>query len=890
MRRLACFITALLLVVSAIAQKASPGEKMLVEGRKLWQEFCMDMTSHPIGEVLDHLVKAATALKGEGNDEGLCDAAILSAEVFSKNYEYQESAISLCEKILETMPSLSSIYNYRATYLLANLYLQNQAGKASGVINRKHFTIDESTLTVADICLGMCVAARLSQSVDDYDSADYAFSQIKMLDTSSMDRFSLVKYIEAMMGYAQMLMSESKLKEASDFLEGIRALIKKNRLDNSTAIIPFRNAVAQLLLLDGDYRGASNWAQEACRPAMTYISPVSVESIRAAMIYATASSRLGQGEQAVQFLNTVLGFIERQLGVDSPLYYTVMMQLARVYYADKDYVSSAELFQKCVDYAISHRYNEMSAVSEMIIALGAKGEAREILDAGKLALSTLRNYFHENFLFLSDASRQRSWNATGLTLVNSIANAVCPDVDTEGILYTLSLLSKGALLDTSTQVAEIYEKNGDTDFLFALRAYRETLQQLEDEFARPEPNQAVISKMRDRLFALSSLVSNHYAEIPKEELTWCEATWEDISNHLAVDEAAVEYFRFSSIDGKENNYIASVLVKGKPPVNITLAVDEQALSALSPSSLCQKGFLHDIFLRPISGAISGKKRVYYSPVGVMNGLPLECMEEDYNVMRLTSTRRLLIPNDEQRWSSAAFFGGLDYNLAPEEMEYYAESTSRGRFPSSSRFWSPLQGSLSEVTEAYSITDVPDKVLVTGGEGVEERFKALSGRGVNLIHVATHGYFDISAGEERGVKLSEEDLAMYHSGLVFAGVNNHLPSSDGIDNGLLSSLEVARMNLLGCRLVILSACGSGRTVSGRTSDLYGLLRAFKKAGCQSVLMTLWDVDDEVTALLMSFFYKALSRGESPSSALAYAREETRKSYPDPSYWAPFILID
>ena len=83
-------------------------------------------------------------------------------------------------------------------------------------------------------------------------------------------------------------------------------------------------------------------------------------------------------------------------------------------------------------------------------------------------------------------------------------------------------------------------------------------------------------------------------------------------------------------------------------------------------------------------------------------------------------------------------------------------------------------------------------------------------------------------------------------------------------------------------------------------VFGLQRAFKKAGVQTLLMSLWEVDDDATQLMMSEFYKALSQGAGKRQALELAQQAVRQhtftrngkkvSGNDPFYWAAFIMMD
>ena len=83
-----------------------------------------------------------------------------------------------------------------------------------------------------------------------------------------------------------------------------------------------------------------------------------------------------------------------------------------------------------------------------------------------------------------------------------------------------------------------------------------------------------------------------------------------------------------------------------------------------------------------------------------------------------------------------------------------------------------------------------------------------------------------------------------------------------------------------------------TALGEVSDdgVLGLQRAFKNAGVQTVVMSLWKVDDNATELMMEEFYRHLLRGETKRESFTKAQSAVRVKYNDPFYWAAFIMLD
>jgi CHAT domain-containing protein len=140
-----------------------------------------------------------------------------------------------------------------------------------------------------------------------------------------------------------------------------------------------------------------------------------------------------------------------------------------------------------------------------------------------------------------------------------------------------------------------------------------------------------------------------------------------------------------------------------------------------------------------------------------------------------------------------------------------------------------------------------------------------------------------------------DNSLRRSGLAFAGAQKAWDGEEipkGIDDGVMLAQEIASMDLAGTDLVVLSACETGLGEIN-SEGVFGLQRAFKKAGVQTLIMSLWKVHDEATALFMQTFYDNLLSGKSKRDSFAAAQMALRKHRDygkDPAYWAAFVMLD
>lgn len=130
--------------------------------------------------------------------------------------------------------------------------------------------------------------------------------------------------------------------------------------------------------------------------------------------------------------------------------------------------------------------------------------------------------------------------------------------------------------------------------------------------------------------------------------------------------------------------------------------------------------------------------------------------------------------------------------------------------------------------------------------------------------------------------------LVRSGLALAGVNQHRGSDD---DGLLTALEAASLDLWGTKLVVLSACDTGVGKVKNGEGVYGLRRALVLAGSQTQVMSLWPVSDRETRRLMAGYYRRLMKGEGRGEALRQIQLEMLKEAKPrhPYYWAGFIQV-
>ncbi|GAB4317686.1 MAG: hypothetical protein Kow0074_06450 [Candidatus Zixiibacteriota bacterium] len=212
---------------------------------------------------------------------------------------------------------------------------------------------------------------------------------------------------------------------------------------------------------------------------------------------------------------------------------------------------------------------------------------------------------------------------------------------------------------------------------------------------------------------------------------------------------------------------------------------------------------------------------------------------------------------------------------------------------------PLPGSVREISEIADIwkSGGQHTADVVSGAGASEEFLKSHARDYEVLHIATHGFIipDSCSGVQNDAGDWEtHSAALLNYGLLLAGANHADEDriAPGAEDGVLTSEEVSLLTLDSTRLVVLSACESGRGVVFRGfGGSIGLCHAFQVAGAATVISSMWPVSDQVTADIMRYIHSADTETYAEALrdyAVQYinaARVEGR--YPDPFYWASFV---
>ena len=376
----------------------------------------------------------------------------------------------------------------------------------------------------------------------------------------------------------------------------------------------------------------------------------------------------------------------------------------------------------------------------------------------------------------------------------------------------------------------------------------------------------------------------------------------------------------------------------------------------SPPTNDESATLYSLLWQPLIPLLKGVQRIYYAPAGDLHRLNLAAvqphelappLQKQWELVRINSTRSLIGPYNQSTdpradlptialpcWDkdkidpalTARFFGSIevdyyDPGLAATQKDaalfgniYYdmdsiaiqnqlfiprnivnPKKGRRSQPIGPTEEWQMLFGATEEIIAIKTkLTRHQYEVQVYEGHAAsEEAFKRLgnsSSTSPRIIHIATHGFFLADSA------LQETDNPMHRSGLILAGANHAWKKRKplkGMEDGILTAFEISLLNLQNTELVVLSACETGLGHIENNEGVFGLQRAFKKAGVKNLIVSLWSIPDNATQALMTRFYQNCLEKDMPIRAALFAAQQwmrEQENYQNPYFWAGFVLLE
>ncbi len=533
-----------------------------------------------------------------------------------------------------------------------------------------------------------------------------------------------------------------------------------------------------------------------------------------------------------------------------------------------------------------------------------------------------------------------------------------------GQMYDALLQEKGLIAESAAAMRAAVAASGDQQAVAMLDKLASDKAQLAALSASTAGNRGPqVAQLQQEANTLEQGLMRRSAAMVQQKAQNA-ATWRDVQKALKPGESAVELIRFQYETGVAvtGNLVYAALVvtpESKEPELIVLgeAKDLEAGPMLAyrddvaqtrgfkavatPAASGQAGGVanteaaYAAFWKPIEPALGGARRVYLSPDGVLDSIPIGLMAdgngkmvlEKYQLRIVNSTKDLLLPVHVAHLKSALLVGNPNFDLSATQQKTaiaklrgvttgVGASLQQASIPAgnaaqtASRGGELKGGNLNPLPGTQVEVDTVDKLLTTAGWRTTEFTSDLAlketvtrARGPRVLHIATHGFFLtdeelLANAAAQGQQANLNQDPMLRAGLFFAGANRVRQGDapdQGVDDGVLTAFEASQLNLQGTEIVVLSACETGLGKVSNSEGVFGLRRGLQEAGADAVMMSMWSVPDMETQELMALFYAKWLGGMEKPEALRQAqlaeRETVRQRYGKdlPFYWGAFVLV-
>lgn len=581
-----------------------------------------------------------------------------------------------------------------------------------------------------------------------------------------------------------------------------------------------------------------------------------------------------------------------------------------------DLINQALIIRKKV-LGVNHP-DYLHALVGLCSMLESNNQTEELVSRASESTGLITDMLRRQFMSLPAKERASYWNAWNIWYQNLMLKYTQENPVPQMIAaaYEGTIFAKGLMLNSECNLKDLIAESSSAEINNLYTRLQDIRTKLNELYDKPaETNIAQTDSLERMAAALErQLVSSsrEYGDYTAN----LSVPASSVKANLHPGDAAVEFVSFRN--GTDNQYYAFLLTaEDTVPKFIRIAPEKDIILAKN-----NRYELSRTVWTPIAEHLgTDTKQLFFAPAGELYSLPIEYLpdyanEHDYissrwELHRLSSTRQIAQLQPAAPTSKAGIIGGLTYNTNGTPSPYDLPQTKT----EAENIYSQLNPHISEVQ------------LLTGNGGSENAIRGLAGKGYDLLHIATHGFCiseedadyqacDIFHSNPVTEDHSEDNM-LKRSGLMLHGAGPTLLGrgpKDRNNDGVLTAMEIARLDFRGLDLAVLSAC---QTALGDVTGegVFGLQRGFKKAGTKSLLMSLWKVDDKATQLLMTRFYANLTSGMTKKASLTEAQQYLRTYTPDPQvyeddevfegleeepidehpysspqYWAAFVLLD
>jgi CHAT domain-containing protein len=608
-------------------------------------------------------------------------------------------------------------------------------------------------------------------------------------------------------------------------------------------------------------------------------------------------------EKVEGLLKRSASIYKKQFGEEHPSYASTISNLGNFYRLMNRNSEAEPLLKQCLEIrrkTLGENHPDFVNAKESLALLYWQGG--NISEAGSLFKQVLDKnieHIHAYFAPMSEAEKAKFWEKmqSKFQKYNSFAAenyGSYPEIP--GQVYNYHIATKALLLNSSNKVKQQILSSGDKELIseylkwldekeYLGRLYSLSKAELTSQKINLDSIERSCNEREKRLSQKSGIFSQGYSINA--------TTYKDIQKVLDPGDACIEIIqlqKFNRIITDSIYYIALILTKENSQPKMVVLNNgnqlEKKFFNIYRNSIKQKlkdNSSYDQYWSKIDKETGGKKIIYISLDGIYNQINLNTLSgpqgyliDQKNFRIVTNTKEVIgIKTNKAKptASNAILIGFPDYGTQGTVVK--------------------LPGTKVELEKIKSLltTGKYNCRIYMQADASEKNLK--EAKSPRVLHIATHGFFlpETENTEEKvfGIEAGKlKENPMLRSGLMLAGAEKVIEGSG--EDGILTAYEAMNLSLENTEIVVMSACETGLGDVKNGEGVYGLQRAFKVAGANAIIMSLWKVNDDATQELMTLFYKYYAVSGNKQDAFKKAQLELKTKFKDPYYWGAFVLVE
>jgi len=847
------------------------------------------------------------------------------ATLYENQGRYREAeplyrqALELRKRLLgEQHPAVAtSLNNLALLYLRQGRYREAEPLYRQALEMRKRL-LGEQHLAVA---VSLNNLASLCKIQGRYGEAEPLYRQALEIRKGSL-REAHPDVADSLNNLAELYKSQGRYTEAEAFFRQALELIERSPDRENIHFVFALNNLAGLYEIQGRYGEAEPLYRQVLELRKRLLEEkhpdVATSLNNLAFVYAN-QGRYGEAEPLYR---QALELRRRLLGEEHPDVANSLSNLAGLYKSQKCYKEAKLLFEQALELrrrllGDTHPDVANSQINLAFLYL-SQGGTKDALDFLTQGLKVQEHNISLNLAVGFDRQKRdyiETVSGTTDATISLHLNAAPKNSQAARLAVTTIFQRKGRILDVFTNSLQILRQRvNDPESQKLIDDLSNTYSQLatliynQPQKLPPEEYRQRVSKLDDKAKQLENQLSRRSAEFGTLSQP---VTLEGIQKLIPADAALVELVRYQPFNPKaqpnkgfgEPRYAAYILTSSGEPQSIDLGEAKKIEKSLelfrqsladknTPISQLQESArdLDRLLMQPVRKLLGNTHKILISPDSALNLIPFEALVDEnnqflvekYAFTYLTSGRDLLRQqNPSPSQQPPVVLADPYFDRRGEVPTVSSNSNNTRSIDLSKIIFSTLSGTAEEARAIASLLNINPLLHSQASEGAIKQVKSPL-----ILHIATHGFFQ-NGSQSQSNQNTINDNPLLLSGLVLSGFKKQ--QGGGNEDGVLTALEVTTLNLVGTKLVVLSACDTGLGQDTTGEGIYGLRRALVIAGSESQLISLWKVDDNATKDLMVKYYNRLLNNQGRSEALRQTQLEMLKSetYQHPYYWAAFI---